>query len=83
MENGGPAFPQTNVKIGSDPQSVFMSGGMSLRDWFAGMALSGMMKSVEAKILNAMLEKEIKLTWVNASVLAYKLSDAMIKERGK
>ena len=42
MNDGGPAFPQTNDSwFGSDGNSVCPEG-MSLRDWFAGQALSGL-----------------------------------------
>lgn len=35
-ENGGPAFAHGNPEQGGDP-------GMSLRDWFAGQALVGLL----------------------------------------
>ena len=47
MKNGGPAFPQqkfhpkdaaTNI-----PYYVESTGGMTLRDWFAGQALVGLL----------------------------------------
>ncbi len=51
IDDGGPAFPRTG---NFDPESDFREhpnpdtepqGGMSLRDWFAGMALSSMAAS--------------------------------------
>ena len=40
QDNGGPAFPTTQKNFA--PEEVdFGSPGMSLRDWFAGMALQG------------------------------------------
>lgn len=43
--DGGSAFPQLKYEeilspLGKDRFPIF-SGGMTLRDWFAGMALSG------------------------------------------
>ena len=38
--NGGPAFPTHDGDPGNDPRLQIMSGGMSLRDWFAGQALA-------------------------------------------
>ena len=43
MNDGGPAFPQNKenlFRIGNGPGEGPIPGGMSLRDWFAGMALS-------------------------------------------
>ena len=47
-EDGGPAFPQLSIVAGKrdghgdllDPITS-SQGGMSMRDWFAGMALQG------------------------------------------
>ena len=40
IDDGGPAFP---VSLGSLHDQYFASHGMSLRDWFAGQALAGLM----------------------------------------
>jgi hypothetical protein len=44
-KDGGSAFPQSQRLFDNDTQSwaVHSVGGMSLRDWFAGMALQGYM----------------------------------------
>lgn len=40
--NGGPAFPTHSVGINENNEGVLITtGGMSLRDWFAGQALCG------------------------------------------
>ena len=38
----GPAFPQSNPDVA---YSDYIGGGMTLRDWFAGQALMGLMAS--------------------------------------
>ena len=47
-QDGGRAFPQTEVLMNSfrpDIKIPQVTGGMSLRDWFAGMALQGLLAS--------------------------------------
>lgn len=66
FRSGGPAFPQM------DPDSLhFNATGMTLRDWFAGKALAGIMASP---------------TWGNVRAedivaAAYAIADAMIAKR--
>lgn len=46
--DGGPAFPQTETLMNSgfpDIKVREVTGGMTLRDWFAGMALQGALAS--------------------------------------
>lgn len=64
--DGGPAFPET---IAITPSGDVYPGyhGMTLRDWFAGQALAGMV----ARECDA------------APVYAYFLADAMLAERAK
>lgn len=69
-DDGGPAFPVTREHYDdSEP-------GMSLRDWFAGMAVAGALNSQAA---------EVRLRLVPESLAreAYALADALIAERGK
>jgi len=40
MKDGGPAFPHDNQELGD--RHRIAQPGMSLRDWFAGQAVSGM-----------------------------------------
>lgn len=42
-DDGGPAFPHTRKYIGPDTYVPLAEGGMSLRDWFAGHALAGLL----------------------------------------
>ena len=40
-DDGGSAFPQSRVQVGEDNSLVeTVTGGMSLRDWFAGQAIA-------------------------------------------
>jgi hypothetical protein len=59
INDGGPAFPM-------HPNS--WEYGMTLRDWFAGQALAGMLANPDS--------------WTQAGgVMAYRYADAMLKAR--
>jgi hypothetical protein len=65
MEDGGPAFPRPDWNgswVGPDTFS-----GLSLRDWFAGQALAGM--------VGPWTEGE------RAAALCYQIADAMLTAR--
>ena len=65
--DGGPAFP-TQIDAALDGSD----SGMSLRDWFAGMALAGFCAN-----------PEVHGTAKDLALPAYVQADAMIKEREK
>ena len=67
MNDGGPAFPFPRTELGYD----ISSKGMSLRDWFAGMALSEMDLLVPHEACEILARN------------AYELADAMIAQREK
>ena len=77
--DGGPAFP-VQVTVGSDGKENglqfgnrdYWATGMSLRDWFAGMALQGM---------NANPGNDL-MKWSDAAASAYGVADEMLKARG-
>jgi hypothetical protein len=84
INDGGPAFPRQSDQTIRGAQG-YQSGenGMSLRDWFAGKALSGFLGD---HLLSASLDSncgegnegaETNARW------AYQLADAMIAEREK
>ena len=64
-KDGGPAFPRQNDQHYQGEQ------GMSLRDWFAGMALGGYMVS------------DLAVNGPLAAQMCYEIADAMIAERDK
>lgn len=70
IDDGGPAFPYTEDKthIG---MGIKQNNGMTLRDYFAGQALMGMME---------------KYSQTNCDIVSgwsYQFADAMIAERNK
>ena len=67
-KNGGPAFPiyQEKMNLGDTA-----GPGMSLRDWFAGHAVSPMLIQAYGNTPAVLAEK------------AYQLADAMLQEREK
>ncbi len=72
-KDGGPAFPQTTVV---DPTGSWVTVergavGLSLRDWFAGQAITGILADNE----------EYGPTVQEAAETAYKIADAMLKAR--
>lgn len=67
VDTGGPAFPNDGLKPDSTHASM---SGMSLRDWFAGMAACGMLADyTNNPNLKALSES------------AYQTADAMIAEK--
>ena len=67
--DGGPAFPRAGLKLagGVDPST----NGMSLRDWFAGMAL------IEGADYHGDWTNEGRAEW------CYAMADAMLAAREK
>lgn len=81
INDGGPAFPHEGFKadyeIGKGPVQIpHIFSGMSLRDWFAGQALSGL--CANEKVLAA----DGGFTETNFKV-CYQMADAMLAARNK
>lgn len=75
------AFP-TPI-LGSEGTLLGCVHGMSLRDWFAGMALNGKLASESADfICRGNADKGLTREDVMA-IDCYKLADAMLKARGQ
>ncbi len=75
-KDGGHAFPQS-LTINDNGNIVWgPQGGMSLRDWFAGMALNGMLAS-DSSVDRTKVNRQL---WAS---IAYSFSDAMLAERSK
>ena len=69
--NGGPAFPLV-FDCGDGTREIY--SGMSLRDWFAGLAMQGMIaKDTEPS------PEQVPIIVKSAYIMA----DAMLKERNK
>ena len=68
MNNGGPAFPQTDSRVVA-ALSIANSQGMTLRDYFAAKAMQGL-------TTNSTNPKEI-------AQAAYIVADAMLEARKK
>ena len=72
-QHGGAAFPAT-VPLEDNETAVWT--GMSLRDWFAGQALAGMLAESGAPVS---WQAEVRLR--TAAAIAYQMADAMLAER--
>lgn len=81
IKNNIPAFPQWKLHFTGD--AIGSSGGMTLRDWFAGMALQGMNASP------ALFECMTRTSIIEGGHFeklgkhAYEQADAMLKARGE
>jgi hypothetical protein len=71
MKNGGPAFP---VVAFSDLH------GMTLRDWFAGKAMQGMIGNAANGFFDAK-EGDAEAIFTNTAHIAYLIADHMLKAR--
>ncbi len=79
--DGGPAYPyiiETSHAPSGAPISTNIFPGMSLRDWFAGMALSGMLSAPNLKISGSNQVNEQSF-----ALASYLVADAMLLERSK
>jgi len=64
IDDGGPAFPHIN-----HGGSILEAPGMSLRDWFAGQALAGLLANGGSQF------------WEQDGINAYAAADAMLAAR--
>lgn len=76
MNDGGPAFP---ALISADPKYTCVAPGMSLRDWFAGQALQGLLAAVKRRDATVTEEEMARIF----SEVSYKFAAAMLAERAK
>ncbi len=72
--DGGAAFPAT-IRNYDDSLSGFAQPGMSLRDYFAGQALIGLLAST--------VEQELCDEPRDYAITAYSFADAMLSARGR
>ena len=70
INDGGPAFPRSAAFSNAERTACTEQDGMTLRDWFAGQALAGMVSYVVEGA-----------TFENVAEDAYKAADAMLRAR--
>lgn len=74
IDDGGSAFPTHDADPGTDPRSQILTGGLTIRDWFAGQALAGLPDHLRVMQTD---HRIVIAEW------AYGLADAMINARAK
>ncbi len=79
--DGGPAFPCEYEDVKSPYPRTIVQTGLSVRDWFAGMALQGMISDTIATIGGEPITPENAVELISAR--SYEYADAMLKERNK
>lgn len=70
MNDGGPAFPAVEHEF---PNGIRVDGGMTLRDWFAGMVVSSGIVTEDGRAVSPQ----------GVAQWAYGVADAMLAERSK
>lgn len=82
INDGGPAFPVIPPMEAGTPGSgyPFPDAGMTLRDWFAGQALMGLLAMPQEKLQLIIGREEYGFDDLMA-VNAYAMADAMLRAR--
>lgn len=79
------AFPTHDADDGTDARERILTGGMYLRDWFAGQALAGRMSIVlddDGYTYSDASGNDLKTT-EGMAASCYAIADAMMRERDK
>ena len=77
IKDGGPAFPATIEMPDGNFYKTITFPGMSLRDWFAGMAMEGFLAAPD-------IIKEAGMTFEESiSKWSYQYADAMLRARAQ
>jgi len=79
IDDGGPAFPETRWEDLTHQEMQWT--GMTLRDWFAGQAVTGWLASPESDKLLQRCEGNLEDALNRMSQASYMLADAMIATR--
>ena len=84
IDDGGPAFPLTEDAVNFKNKDFPMQG-MSLRDWFAGMALQGILSDSNTinSIRNATREKTGEAFNQLLGEMVFETADALLEARVK
>lgn len=85
IDNGGPAFPQPCKDDGfaANGPYGFAGGGLSAREWFAGMALQGILASGCETAIEKLTIMAGGSETEGVSMAAYGFADAMLTKRTK
>lgn len=76
--DGGPAFPTDSAhQVGP---TTYHYAGMSLRDYFAGQALTGLLAAIGSLPKTNIDAEEVECQFVEAS---YSAADAMLRQRAQ
>ena len=78
-KDGGPAFPQAHPRM----NGLEVTGGMTLRDYFAAAALTGMCANADISTHAAKQELSPKAVQISFAESAYAQADEMLKARGE
>jgi hypothetical protein len=70
VHDGGPAFPSVDIDDDGNKVAWSQERGMTLRDYFAAAAISGLIQRHRADV-----------AWADVAPAAYKIADAMIAHR--
>ena len=87
MNDGGPAFPINSAQLDESGAYTVLKPGMSLRDWFAGMAMQALLASTghdtqSIALLVTATEQDQAVDETLAG-RAYDFADAMLAAREK
>lgn len=74
-DDGGPAYPGTETD-----GHYYPAPGMTLRDWFAGQALAGLIDGASKAISELAKDTDVDAKALTAC-MAFSLADAMIAEK--
>ena len=72
-EDGGPAFPQLDKEPIGTVRAL--AHGMSLRDWYAGMALQGLCSALRDESATFLTHK------TKMAEACYEFADALLRQR--
>ena len=89
INDGGPAFPVPEMHFGNDTKQSCANQGMTLRDWFAGQALVGLLGQETPELEGNNMEPAYRGSFLSKggddsfelAHDAYCFADAMIEAR--